>query len=522
MAISLKKRISLHTIIRLNAIIVLKTIMGLLTVLLISSFFLFSYLTNKVTQADISYSQLQLLDTLSYFLPEKSKTRLTNLLATNNRQAWLHLAKLYVDHQPSQHPALAFELGQYYLANNNQLAAQFYLNKAVSYQHQAARIILAELYYKTFEQSKYAKQDSYLKRDHYLKQEKQQQLAQLEKIKALLLPISHNLTALIWLYKIALIEGDIEFIAQYQQQLQQLDDTGFYQAINEFGVFSESISTTSYAKHCVLKIQFIASDFSGFQQGKKLIQQFKKQPLAKILCLQTPIYIPKHVLACQHALNKAISCNSAALAAYLPIFSKNSRYLAIIVEQGGAKTDNGIVYLDKQDNIDVLVHEISHLLGFIDEYPLPNNHQTCTQVQQQMYAHNIVTLTAEYKGDQKTLRQQLISQLPWGHLIKATTPIFSQTAKGWQLGTPLSFKNEVGVFQANTCNKQNVKAYKPVFQRTKLEYFELAFPKPYYQLLFAEPKRFLMPSFHYNISRDLADQGDIEQAKKVLKQTLFH
>ena len=116
----------------------------------------------------------------------------------------------------------------------------------------------------------------------------------------------------------------------------------------------------------------------------------------------------------------------------------------------------------------------------------------------------------------------ILSQIPWRDLIKDSTPILSQGNNGWQLATPREFNDQVGVFEADTCfYSSHVQAFKPIARRTKLEYFELTFPEIYERIFLLAPRQYLMPSYHYNISQDLVEQGELSDAIEVLQTTLF-
>ena len=100
--------------------------------------------------------------------------------------------------------------------------------------------------------------------------------------------------------------------------------------------------------------------------------------------------------------------------------------------------------------------------------------------------------------------------------------MLSRYNQGWQLLTPKEYQNEIGLFPANSCqNQRQIQAFKPLAQRTKLQYFELIFPPTYIDILRLAANKFLMPSYHYNISRDLVELGDYDQAREVLQSTLF-
>ena len=78
------------------------------------------------------------------------------------------------------------------------------------------------------------------------------------------------------------------------------------------------------------------------------------------------------------------------------------------------------------------------------------------------------------------------------------------------------------MFSADTCrHRDDLQAFKPIAERTKLEYFELDFPDVYESTMRLAPREYLMPSYHYNISKNLVERGEFSEAIEVLQLTLF-
>lgn len=458
--------------------------MSLVILLLLSSFFLVHFGQQNITQATISSQQLALLDTLEFYTDKDE--RLNDLLATDNRNAWLHLAKLYV----KEHRFLAYQLGDYYLSIKDSKSAILWLQESVRYNDKRANLALANYYYSN---------------------------RQYQKIRTLLLPIIEDEKALVLLSKLALHDGDIHFINEVEEALSAIKNQHFYDELKSYSVFDTN--KKKITRKCDIDVQLFATNLSTLRHAKLLIEQFKENALAKYICLYSPKYIPKQQLNCQHSPNEKISCKANAWSLRDDI---SSRYIGVILEQGGANVDNGIMYLDKQDDINVLTHELTHFLGFIDEYSLPVNHSKCQSAQKDTFSHNVVVLAEIYQGKRAEIRTRVLAQLPWAHLIKSSTPILTRVNNSWKLTTPKLFVGEVGVFPAKTCdNKANNQAFKPIISRTKLEYFELALPNSYLDILKLASKKYLMPSYHYNVSRDLVELGEYTKARDILQTTLF-
>ena len=458
--------------------------MSLVIMILLGSFFLVDSYRQKIIQATISSEQLSRLDSIEFFT--NSTERLNKLLTAENRSAWLHLAKLYA----KKNADIAYQLGNYYLIDGRIMSAKIWLKESVRQHHQGAMLALANHYFKT---------------------------KQYQESKSLVLPILENGAALVLLYKLAIQQGDTAFLAEHQETLSGLENSDFYQELVNFSVFTAEKNKLN--PQCNVSVQLFATNLNGLRHGTKLITQFQQHKLAPYICLLTPKYIPYELVNCQDNSHEKISCKANVWANRTDI---SSRYVGLIVEQGGANVDNGIMYIDQQDNVEVLAHELSHLIGFIDEYPLPSQHQKCQQNQQIPFSYNVVTLTESYFGERAEIRKQLLAKLPWASLIKDSTPILTKQDQGWKLTTPVEYLNEIGIFLARSCDKNaNIQSYKPYYHRTQLEYFELDFPQSYIDIMALAPNQYLMPSYHFNVSRDLAQQGEYKQAREILRATLF-
>jgi hypothetical protein len=461
-----------------------KILISLVIFISLSLFFFITDYREKIANAEITRQQLSILETLDLFIT--TDERLVKLLAKGNNRAWLHLAKLHGDFNANT----AYQLAEYFRRDKQITSAKLWYRVALRQQHVVARIALANIYFK------------------------QQQYAD---IKPLLLPIAGNNNALAILYKIAIYQGDLAFIAKHKNKLAQGENIDLYNELEQFSVFSESEEQTNSEEKieytieqntrkssaCSVDVQLFATSLKGLRHGQQLMSAFEHQKLAKYICLRTPKYIPAEAINCLHGVSENISCNTSV---WITRNDINTRYLGVIVEQGGANVDHGIMYIDQNDNLDVLIHELSHFIGFVDEYPLPKQHQKCQRVQQRPFAHNLVVLTDFYHGERENLRTNILSQVPWRSLIKHSTPILSKYQQGWTLGTPVTYQNEIGLFTTASCNKQRkTQAFKPLASRTKLEYFELHFPEIYLNIIELAPKTFLMPNYHFNLKRDLAD-----------------
>lgn len=306
----------------------------------------------------------------------------------------------------------------------------------------------------------------------------------------------------------ALMLGDESQYKKRVSALTAIDSrTPLLATLSNFSIF-EPLQPT--AEQCAINIQPIATELNDLLLLQHRINALSAFPIHDYLCFEQPLYHPLKDLACVHQNTERIQCQ-------VNIWQLHSLthadYLLVMHPEGGANVDHGIIYVDRADTIDVLVHELMHSVGFVDEYPLPLNHQRCLMAQTEPFAHNVVVLEDKVlRGDRQLLREKVLKQLPWRDYILPTTPILTAVENGWVIGTtnkPLD--NNIGLYKARTCDGNrahhhyhqgtNLQAFKPVKLNTKLEYFELKAPSLYWQLLEKQPTQFLMPNHHVNKRR---------------------
>jgi len=331
-----------------------------------------------------------------------------------------------------------------------------------------------------------------------------------------------------------LLNSDVSKLASNTTMDSLLVNIDKYLVIDQKSVFTNN--TFDKPSSCITSLQLFATNIKHLKHIELLIKDFKaQQPLAKYICLPTPRYISLEKLDCTANRHEAISCDEAIWEGIAE--SVHSRHIGLMLKQGGANVHMGILYFDTKDNVDVFSHEISHLLGFVDEYPLIKAHEKCRGVQSKTFSHNIAVLKKFYQGTRKSVRFGILKNIPWAASIKSSTPILQEAVIGennemyWRLGTPIEFKDKVGVHIAESCQKatednnvasvqggSGLSAFKPLSRRTQLRYFSSDFPVEYLTLLQMKPKAYLMPSFHYNIAFALFQQGQTIDAKYWLEQ----
>lgn len=500
-------------------------IMSSMTSLSSSSFFLSEYLTEQLSND--SYRK----DQLTFALKHNHVSALTieERNAVVGSSHWLVLNRELAKSQINS----ALKLGHWY-----QLAAEYGSNKvltdkavmwfeqAIRLGSQKAHLLLAQLYYE---------QDQVVKA--------QGTLASLPS------QFSNNdLTEAVLLLRLKiLIElGDIElaklllksnhFTHDNNEAQRFLMDIEKYSVIREKQAFvsnktkKENLYIENSSK-CLTSLQLFATNLSHLKHIDQLIKRFtEQQALAKYICLPTPKYISIKQLDCKAKAEQAISCDESRWQSIAK--EVNTRHIGLMLKEGGANVHLGILYFDLNDNSDVFSHEVSHLLGFVDEYPLIKGHDKCQGVQQEVFSHNIAVLKKYYYGEFHEVRANVLDNISWADSIKASTPILQEVASGagdkkyWRLGTPSDYQNEIGVHLSESCQNSVVgddvtstntelsySSFKPLFRHTQLRYFENEFPKEYLTILERRPSDFLMPSYHYNIALSLYQQGKSSTVK---------
>jgi len=477
-----------------------------------SSFCLSKYLakqitTHKYTKVQLNFALQQNNDVALEYAWQQSK---------KHSDSWILLTKKLAKTQGQA----AYQLAGFYLEKKSISQAITWYQQAIRLEFPPAFVALAQYY---FDLNNFTSADNIL--------------AQLAKITPKFEHQSSTLAAQILKINLAVNSGDINMVKQsisgLTKQLENneqgrllLDNISRYQVLN---AGNGSIN----APVCANSIQLFATRFAHLQRLEYLIENIEKYALKQTVCFSPVRYISIDTLACNTDVAQAIQCNEQHW--QHPADSINTRFVGLLLPEGGANVHLGALYIDVNDNIDVFIHEISHLLGFVDEYPLAKDHVTCKTIQEQAFSENIAVLANRYQGRRTDIRRKILLQLAWGYKIKASTPILqlisgesSLTLQQWRLGTPKQFGSEVGVFAAQTCDnavndsldeKSHYSAYKPLTKLTKMQYFSLAFPPEYLSFLQKGSSQFLMPSFHYNIALAHFQQGSLAQAKFWLKRS---
>ena len=463
--------------------------MSLLVTIPSGSFFLSQYLTDKIRSNDISDTEI------SYGIKQRviEAVNYRFLKVDDQSIEWFYLAKILAKTDKE----VAFKLAVIYYIEGDTPHAIYWYKQAAYLKHSKAKQALIDLYISEHEFT----------------------LA-----KDLLLPLKANKEALNQLLTLAVTLGDKKLITDLVPLLEVQPHNKLLKQLKKYQI--TAVEHPVEKTLCANSIQFFATNLKHLNKLDKLIISISEHPLGQYFCFNTPRYIPLQQLDCRFDIDKAIQCNDIVWSRFEPEIS--TRFIGLMLEKGGANVDNGIMYLDEFDDIDVFIHELSHLVGFVDEYILSKNHKVCQNAQESMFSHNISILQPYYEGSRKEVLAILAKQIPWFNLIDKQTPLLKRAGNKWKVGTPSHYllksnvegNAELGLFEAETCQNNHVVAFKPTIDKTSLRYYEARFIETYVDFLKTKPAHFLMPSYHYNIAKSLLKNNQEALAFQWLQKAL--
>lgn len=195
------------------------------------------------------------------------------------------------------------------------------------------------------------------------------------------------------------------------------------------------------SKNCAEKVMLVVSDLSSFNHVKALKKRFETT-FDLPICLSEPVYFDATQISCSNNPATRIEChltNKSQLAS----FSYDK--LAFFTKAGIANAVGTHLYMSYLQSERVLLHELMHLYGFIDEYPL-----------KPLLAQRLCNV------DKLTRIATNIVVLPRGNNLPKQ---FTYDGQQW--------------YKTNTCDNAKGQAYKPVSITSNLELLDLPLPSLY-------------------------------------------
>ena len=201
---------------------------------------------------------------------------------------------------------------------------------------------------------------------------------------------------------------------------------------------------------CTMGIQMVTDSLAGTKVMREHYQRLLSDPRLTNLpiCLNQPKLLNEDLLSCTNDPMQRLQCKLKPLIDLAQ--ERRFSHAIVIGKQGKANVHNGLMYLDLQDDYDVLVHELAHFAGFVDEYPLAPE------------------LAALHCKD-----------------ARAANLVFAETKPQWQQTHWREYRADSidGIGLARTCDGSGLQAYKPVSRLTFMEYHELSdIPEIYLQI----------------------------------------
>jgi hypothetical protein len=242
-----------------------------------------------------------------------------------------------------------------------------------------------------------------------------------------------------WLAQ-AIADQHIQFDALNARQRQQL------------GLWSENdnlVSVFGYTSPngCAVTIQPVVSQLAGVERWQLLLQQWQQHPELSSLavCFSAMQHVDSIELNCTEQSEQRIRCQYQPLQQL--ITATEVSQLLVIAGRGKASYNNGIIQLPDNATLALLQHEFLHVLGFIDEYPLPLS--SAEQVCQSRQIHPNIVLNNNIQA----------------YLAH------------WQLHLA-----ELNLTAVQSCDAVGIQAYRIVSAINPMHFYETDMPPLYWQL----------------------------------------
>jgi len=216
---------------------------------------------------------------------------------------------------------------------------------------------------------------------------------------------------------------------------------------------------------CALYLQPVLSTRQSSVQWQHLLQQWQQDPQLSglALCFRQPVFVDSQLLACSEQRTERIVCNAQALMEV--VRQGTASQILVLAGRGGASYNNGWLQLPETATLPLLRHELSHLFGFIDEYPL----------------------------SQAIAMAECVPGRITPNLLFSKDDLPTYLSR-WQL-----VASDVQLTAVTSCQHSKVQAYRVVAADSHLQHYELAMPALYLKLIrqqLKQPEQ-LMPVAYY-------------------------
>ncbi|MGB3726177.1 MAG: hypothetical protein WA981_10460 [Glaciecola sp.] len=236
----------------------------------------------------------------------------------------------------------------------------------------------------------------------------------------------------------------------------------------EILALSNPLNVTLKAQ-CAQQLQFVATSLNSAVQAQAFAERFKNdERFSDVnICLNPITWFTADALHCEQYQFRQ-QCDFTSLAT--TTFEPNYTHLVLFLPTGTAYVHKGIMYLDQADTYSVFVHELAHLVGFVDEYAVGS--ELASQYCYEGEAPNLVL------DDNRATSPQYQQWLAFNQ---------AQSLQGMSNDTSPydSTVHSLQVAPSRTCNKLNIKTLKPASKITFLEHHDTEYIPPLYLTLWA-------------------------------------
>lgn len=170
------------------------------------------------------------------------------------------------------------------------------------------------------------------------------------------------------------------------------------------------------------------------------------------ICFNEPLFVPQLASLCDSDSASRANCEIDGLIMLAEVYTRlaDFSHLLIVTNKGEANVRGGIMFVDQNDNAQVFMHELTHWLGLVDEYPLssPQQKQLCNASGVRKLGHNVYVAP-------KSWNKQALED---------------------ELGFPL--------YETNTCeDKLGAQAYKVSAETSVMEFLDTPLSESYAKLI---------------------------------------
>lgn len=219
-----------------------------------------------------------------------------------------------------------------------------------------------------------------------------------------------------------------------------------------------SVTAHSWTKasQCHQRIQMFATSLSSIERASHLYQDWQNEKrLDNVgICIAAPLWIEDEAFTCSanYKQQGRLGCDLRPLAD--AVEKREATHIIVVSDLGIANVNNGAMFLDISDSYSVMVHELAHFAGFVDEYPLSRSAAR---------KHCKVTDAPNLVVDGKVTYRPVTTALRWQQTGRLT-----------------------GISESKSCEAIGQKAYKPSRQITFLEHHDSGVIPPVYLRLWQQ------------------------------------